>query len=245
MFRQDASQYVRYDDHVANDRISEVGVLDKAAALLDALAESGGPFALAQLASHTQIHRATAHRLLKALEIHGYARMDDAAKWSLGPRLLYLGQQAAVGLPLRKVALPALSALRDATTESVQLFVRQGEYRVCIASLESPHGLRTIVHIGASMALPLGSAGRLLSDQAAAIRVRRSPGWVQSIGEREAGVASVSAPIFDTLGTIQAAVSISGPIERLTRDPGTRYGAAVGEIARAIERSAGWQPRLT
>jgi DNA-binding IclR family transcriptional regulator len=228
---------------VANDRISDVGVLDKAAVLLDALAETGGPFSLAHIATRTTIHRATAHRLLKALEIHGYARMDDAARWSLGPRLLYLGQQAAVGLPLRKVALPALTALRDATTESVQLFIRQGEHRVCIASLESPHGLRTIVHIGASMALPLGSAGHLLSDPAGALRVRRTPGWVQSVGEREAGVASVSAPIFDSLGAIQAAVSISGPIERLSRDPGTRYGAAVGEIARAIERAAGWAYR--
>ncbi len=224
---------------MANERISEVGVLDKATIILDAVAEPGGPFTLVQLATRTNIHRATAHRLLKALAVHGYVRSDDVARWSLGPRLLYLGQQASAGLPLRDVALPALTALRDATAESVQLFIRQGDDRVCIASLESPHGLRTIVRVGATMALPLGSAGQLLAETPASQEKRTQP-WVASVGEREAGVASVSAPIFDSSGNMQAAVSISGPIERLSRDPGAKYGQSVSGAARSIELAAGW-----
>jgi DNA-binding IclR family transcriptional regulator len=63
------------------------------------------------------------------------------------------------------------------------------------------------------------------------------------VGEREAGVASVSAPILDR-GSIIAAVSVSGPIERTTKHPGRRYGEAVVAAARRIERDSGLRPDL-
>jgi DNA-binding IclR family transcriptional regulator len=127
--------------------------------------------------------------------------------------------------------------LRDATGESAQLYVQDGDRRVCIASLESPHGLRTIVPMGASFPLDVGgSAGKLLL---AAADGRPLKPWVQSVGEREAGVASVSAPVCDDAGTIVAAVSVSGPIERTTRQPGKRYADDVEAAARRIERDAG------
>jgi DNA-binding IclR family transcriptional regulator len=220
---------------VSRDRISEVGVLDKAAHLLDALAQPNGPFSLVQLAASTGLHRATAHRLLRSLEIHGLARIDDATRWSLGPRLVHLGQRAAVGLPLHNLAMPALAQLRDTTGESAQLYVRQGDQRVCVASLESPHGLRTIVQVGALMPLHQGSAGRILGGEGVS-----ESGWIASVGEREAGVASVSAPIYDSAGIVHAAVSVSGPIERITRQPGARYGADVLLAAKAIAQAAGW-----
>ena len=66
--------------------------------------------------------------------------------------------------------------------------------------------------------------------------------WAQSVGEREAGVASVSAGVLDADGVAVAAVSVSGPIERTTRQPGARYGDAVVEAARSIERAIGLTP---
>jgi DNA-binding IclR family transcriptional regulator len=65
------------------------------------------------------------------------------------------------------------------------------------------------------------------------------PEWVQSVGEREAGVASVSAPVCAGDGRVLAAVSVSGPMERTTRKPGARYAADVIAAARRIERAAG------
>jgi DNA-binding IclR family transcriptional regulator len=64
-----------------------------------------------------------------------------------------------------------------------------------------------------------------------------SRGWVESVAEREAGVASVSAPVLGAGGAVVAAVSVSGPIERLTRSPGRLHAAAV--VAAAAELSAG------
>jgi DNA-binding IclR family transcriptional regulator len=218
--------------------VSGVGVLDKAFSVLDALEDR--PRSLAELVEATGISRATAHRLATALEAHGLVRRDDDGRFALGARLVALGRAATESMPLAAAATDALAELRDATGESVQLYVRDGEQRVCVAALQSPHGLRTIVPLGASLPLDVGSAGRLLGDDpSVARRAVDGHGWVASVGEREAGVASVSAPVRDASGHVVAAVSVSGPIERTTRQPGRRYGAAVVEAAARVEREAG------
>ena len=209
--------------------VSGVGVLDKAVAVLDALEDR--PLALGGLVAATGLSRATAHRLAVALEDHGLVRRDAEGRFALGLRLLALGRAAGAAVPLAAAARPALEVLRDETGESVQLYVRSGERRVCVAALESPHGLRTIVPLGAALPLDRGSAGRVLSGTT-------DRPWVQSVAEREAGVASVSAPVVGRDGDVVAAVSVSGPVERTTRSPGRRYGAAVARAAAAISRLA-------
>ncbi|MCD9623689.1 IclR family transcriptional regulator [Rhabdothermincola salaria] len=213
--------------------VGGVGVLDKAVAVLAVLEVE--PRSLAELVEATGLTRATAHRLAVALEHHGLVRRDDEGRFALGARLVALGRAASEGLSLVDAAGPALAELRDATGESVQLYLREGEVRVCVAALESPHGLRTIVPVGARLPLGAGSAGRLLAEPDALPR----RGWVDSVGEREPGVASVSAPVLDADGRIVAAMSVSGPIGRTTRAPGRRYGAAVVAAARRLERDAG------
>lgn len=208
-------------------------MLDKAAAVLSAL--EAGPRSLAALVEATGLSRATAHRLAIALEGHGLVRRDDEGRFTLGLRLVALGRAAADAVPLREAARPALEMLREATGESVQLYVRHGDRRVCVASLESPHGLRTIVPLGASLPLDRGSAGKVLRGEPQA----EERGWAESVGEREAGVASVSAPVRAADGTVLAAVSVSGPVERTTRAPGRRYAEAVLSAARRIEADAG------
>jgi DNA-binding IclR family transcriptional regulator len=219
--------------------LSGVGVLDKALAVLDAL--EGRPRSLAELVEATGISRATAHRLATALEAHGLVRRDDDGRFALGTRLIALGRAAVDAVPLAAAAADALEELRDATGESVQLYVRDGDQRTCVAALQSPHGLRTIVPLGASLPLGVGSAGRLLADETPETSLAPG-GWVASVGEREAGVASVSAPVRDAAGQVVAAVSVSGPIERTTRQPGRRYGPAVVAAARRVEREAGLRP---
>ena len=213
-----------------------VGVLDKAVLVLDVLEVE--PRSLAELVDATGLPRATAHRLATALEEHGLVRRDDEGRFTLGTRLVALGRAATEAFPLAGAAHKALRELRDATEESVQLFVPESDRRVCIAALQSPHGLRTIVPLGASLPLlGLGSGARVLNGELGA------GGWTESVGEREAGVASVSAPVLDR-GSIIAAVSVSGPIERTTKHPGRRYGEAVVAAARRIERDAGLRPDL-
>jgi DNA-binding IclR family transcriptional regulator len=206
--------------------VGTVGVIDKAVAILAALESQ--PLGLADLVGVTGLSRATTHRLATALEAHGLTRRDHEGRFALGARTIALGRAAETTWPLAARARPALAHLRDATGESVQLFVRHGDVRVCVASLESPHGLRTIVETGAELPIEQGSGGKALRGDVG------SGGWAESVAEREAGVASVSAPVTDRRGAVLAAVSVSGPIERLGRTPGRRYGTAVVAAARAI-----------
>src|SRR5947199_98751 len=198
---------------------------------MDALV--AGPKPLAELVAATGLPRATAHRLAVALEQHDLVRRDTEGRFALGFRLATLGRAALDGTPLAQLSRPALAWLRDTTEESVQLYVRDGDHRVCIDSLESPHGLRTIVAVGASLPLDAGSAGKVLRVDPIPAR-----GWVESVEEREAGVASVSAAVRDRHGAVVAAVGVSGPIARTTRRPGQRYGAAVCRAAENIEAAA-------
>jgi DNA-binding IclR family transcriptional regulator len=202
--------------------ISGIGVLDKAVSVLDAL--EAGPLGLGELVAATGLPRATAHRLAVALETHGLVARDGDGRFGLGPRL--------TGRELPLLARPAMERLRDATGESVQLYVRRGDRRLCVAALESPHGLRTIVRVGVSLPLDVGSAGKVLRGEARG----DGRGWAESVEERERGVASASAPVVGAGGDVVAAVSVSGPIERTTRAPGERYGPALVAAARAVER---------
>jgi DNA-binding IclR family transcriptional regulator len=207
--------------------VSGVGVLDKAVVVLDALRVR--PCTLAELQAATGLPRATAHRLATALENHGLVRRDDAGRFVLGLGLIELGRAAADAFPLASTARPVLTRLRDACGESVQLYVREGGGRRCVVSIQSPHALRWIVPEGALLPLERGSAGQVL--RGAPID---GPGWVESVEAREAGVASVSAPVHDHRDEVIAAVSVSGPVERMSRSPGRKFGAAVVASAREL-----------
>src|SRR2546423_598749 len=122
------------------------------------------------------------HRLAAALEVHGFVGRAEDGRFQRGDRL----SQPA----LTTVSRLALQQLRDATSESVQLYVRRGTQRLCVQALESPHGLRTIVPVGALLPLDRGSAGRVLAGVG-------GDEWVESVEERQKGVASVSAAVRD------------------------------------------------
>lgn len=218
---------------------SGIGVVDKAVAILAATADS--PAGLAELVSRTGIPRATAHRLAVALELHRLLVRDADGRFVPGPRLAELAATAAD--PLLERAAEVLAWVRDTCGESAQLYLRDGRDRVCVAAAERAVGLRTTVPVGARLPLTAGSGAQVLLAweppetvaalvQSAAFSDRtlaevRRRGWAQSVGQREAGVASVSAPVFGPGRQVLAALSVSGPIERLGRSPGQRLASVL------------------
>jgi DNA-binding IclR family transcriptional regulator len=219
-----------------------VQVLDRAVLLVDTVARSG-PCALAELVAETGITRPTAHRLAVALERHGVLARDGSGLFVLGGRLA--GWGAAAGRGLVDAARPVLAHLADITGESAQLYVREGDQRVCVAVHERSSGLRDTVPLGAVMPLTRGSGGKVLLAWAAdasrfdvdarALAAVRRRGWAETAGEREPGVASVSAPVRGPASAeVLAAVSVSGPIERLGARPGRRLSGAVTDAARTL-----------
>ena len=226
---------------------SGIGVIDKAVAILDATAHA--PVTLSELVDATGLPRATAHRLAVALEVHHLLSRDGDGRFVLGPRLGELA--AALPDPLVAAAGAVLAWVRDESGESAQLYRRDGDVRVCIAAAERTSGLRTTVPLGARLPLTAGSGAQVLCawldettladllpsatfSERVLAEVRRR-GWAQSVAQREAGVASVSAPVrAPEKGEVIAAISISGPIERLSRAPGQRYAPILVAGARRL-----------
>src|ERR1700733_10159805 len=226
--------------------VSGVGVLDRAMTLVGLLGD--GPRSLRSLALASGLPRPTAHRLLVALEVHGLVGRTPDGAFRLGPRLTELALRAGHGLELGTLAAGVLTRLHDQTGESAQLYVRSGDRRLCVAARDAGTGLRDSVPVGALLPLDAGSGGKVLlawSDDgerfpavpAAELAAIRRRGWAASVAEREAGVASVSAPVLRD-GRLLGAVCISGPASRLGQAACRRLAPAVAAAAAELPAAA-------
>lgn len=220
-----------------------MSVLEKASDLIDCLGQAGEPVSLAYVRSALDMPKSSTHRMLSELAALGIVRRTEDGRYSLGPRLLYWGEAAAETFDLRSVAEPPMRRLRDALGESVHLYVRDNDTRICIAAVEARHELRPFIQLGRPLPLRAGAAGKLLlafaDEEVQRLELRRAradgeklpnaPGarlasqleqiraerWATSVGEREDGVAAVATPIQDSRSRVVAALCISGPTTRL------------------------------
>lgn len=239
-----------------------VGVLDRSMAVLGAVEDGARSFT--EIVVATGLPRATAHRLIRALERHGMLTSSER-RLRLGPRILGLAATALREDPLREIAHPVLEDLSTQTGESAQLFVRDRDQRVCVDSVESSSELRTIVPIGAALPVTAGSAGKVFmawtdeDDRERLIAQMRAPtaatptgdvlrrqlrsirraGGATSVGERAPGVSSISAPVVDAHDDLRAVVSISGPERRIGRGSSDELVEAVARASRRLARALG------
>ena len=259
------------DTTVTADGPSGVGVLDKLMEILDAVESGAGtPSELVRATGMKRPTLVRMTKALEQHGLLGRAdgrrwRLGPRLV-SLGTAAVSGGSYVEA---IREAARPALTRLSESTGESAQLYIRMGDRRVCVASSQSESRLRTIVDVGADLPLTAGSAGKVFLGYGSEAEMRRllkeakplpratridrerferqvfyarRRGWAQSVGEREEGVASVSAPVVESFGVLTAVVSVSGPIQRLGRRPGQHYGSVVMHAAREIERALGVEP---
>lgn len=223
-----------------------MSVLEKASELIDCLGRVGEPATLGYLRSALDMPKSSTHRLLGELTKLGIVRRTNDGRYSLGPRLLYWGEAAAETFDLRGIAEVHMRNLRDKVGESVHLYVRDGNTRVCIAAVEGRHELRPFIQLGRALPLHAGAAGKLLlafadeETQQTVLRRAlaneselpnapgprlsgqleqiRADGWATSFGERDEGVASIAAAIKEPRDRVTAALCISSPTARLGPD---------------------------
>ena len=201
--------------------VTGVGVLDKSVALLDAVERA--PSSATELARQLEMTVSTAHRLASALVVHGLLHRDPNGVYRLGSRMSSTG--------LTEIARQELEQLSAATGETTQVWVRRGDERVSVLTVEPKSELRAVLPVGRT--LPLvdgGSAARVLLAPPGAAP---PGGWVESVSTRTPGIASVSAPIT-VEGQLVAALCLVGPVSRLQPGPGVLHGERVVEAADAI-----------
>src|ERR1700746_1264319 len=246
-----------------------VGVISKVLRILEALQGSSGGLPLKAICDRTGIHKSTAHRFLKHLERERYLIRTEAGAYLIGPRLSQLSPRGNQEATLQAVARPILWELWKSTQETVNLAVLDQGTVLYVDVIESPHefrlssrvGTRRSVHVtalGKALAafLPaelresiLGSLGfqpatpktigNLVQFRQELEKIRRQ-GYAVDDEEAVQGARCVSAPILNSVGTPVAAVSVSGPVTRVTPSLVSALAGAVTSAAHAISDTMGF-----
>lgn len=211
------------------------------------------------LAREAGIGPSSAHRILTALCRKGLVEQERGSdRYELAWGVLRLGRALGGRADLRALSLPELEALRDLTGETLTLWVRSGNERICAECLESPHELRWIAAVGARTPLHAGASGRVLLSQlapeeldrylaeiaadkpaqlpaaAAAATLRRTVAAVRKRGyelaadDRVLGIGGIAAPIGVT-----ACLTIAGPTARCTPE---RLAGWLGALRDSTDR---------
>lgn len=229
--------------------------VERAFDVLEALAAAEGPLPLADVAAATGLATPTAHRLLKTLLGRGYVRQVASRDYGLGPGLMHLGQKATP--ELAALAQGVLVELEEASEETANLAVLDGELVAYIAQVPSRHRMRMFTEVGrrvlphaagvgkailsalpesrvseivARTGLPGYTPSTLTSEPAllADLRESRRRGFAVDDGEQEVGVRCIAVPVPGSLPP--AALSISGPAARVTEEKSVEL---IAELQRA------------
>jgi len=223
-----------------------VAAVDRAMSLMSVFSAAEPTLSLGELASRTGLYKSTVLRMLASLEYAGWIHRMENGRYALGAEVGRLNGVYASSFTLDNVVPPVLKALVAATGESASYHVRQGDARLCLYRVDSPHPVRD--HISAGDLLPLGrgSGGRMLTafdpvlgmaagkDQRLYAQIRKQ-GYFAATGDRLAEVAGISAPVFLRSGAIAAAVTLTVPAHRYS----PQHIDAVVDAARRLTSRVG------
>jgi len=215
----------------------ENGVIavSRALSLMEAFEVGESALTLAELSRRAGMHKTTVLRLARTLALSQYMVQTEDGQWRLGPATGWLGARYQAGFDVNNVVEPALHELVKLTGESASFYVREGAIRACVARVEGPQSVRHHVRIGERLPLDRGAPGRVILAFSGAsgepYESIRERGYQLSMGEREADVSSVAAPVFATNWRLLGSMCISGPSSRLTK-------ARLEKHAKAIIRAA-------
>lgn len=191
----------------------------RAMQVLDAFALGESHLSLAELSRRCSLHKTTVLRIARTLAQSGYLVQREDGDWRLGPATGWLGARYQAGFDVQNVLEPALRALTLASGESAAFYVREGQVRTCLVRVEGPQALRHHARMGEGLPLDRGSPGRVIlafsGEPGALYEEIRQRGYHWSIGEREQGVATISAPVFGMHWRLLGSVCVSGPASRL------------------------------
>jgi DNA-binding IclR family transcriptional regulator len=215
-----------------------VVAVTRALSLMEAFAVGEASLSLAELSRRAGMHKTTALRLARTLALSQYMVQTEDGQWRLGPAAGWLGARYQAGFDVNNVVEPALHQLVKETGESASFYVREGDIRSCVARVEGPQSVRHNVRIGERLPLNRGAPGRVILAFSGApgqpYESIRKRGFHISLGEREAEVASVAAPVFALNWRLLGSMCISGPSSRLTKAKLERHAKAVIRAANQL-----------
>jgi DNA-binding IclR family transcriptional regulator len=219
-----------------------VAAVERAFAIINAFRAGDGSLSLNELAQRTGMYKSTILRLIATLTRERcVVRLDDGT-YQLGAMLLHWGglYQSAVRMDDHVPAI--LRRLAQETGEGASFFIRERNLRVCLFRVDSPKSLRDHIHIGDLLPLDKGAAGRVLTTFDRTLTDEAdfpAHPLIATVGEREADIAAIAAPVFGPQGSLRGAMAISGPAARFAVDAVPSMSKALLDAAIELTRRLG------
>lgn len=227
--------------------------------LLELIADAGGDVTLSELSTAADLPLPTIHRLLRTLVSLGYARQLANRRYALGPRLVRLGEVA--NRKFGQIAMPQLKGLVERLGETANLATIDGDRVIYVSQAPSPHAMRMFTEVGRRAHLHSTSVGKAILADMDDARVReivtragmpartehtitdidalladldetRKRGYAIDDNEQEIGVRCYAVTVPDM--SVPTAVSVSGPVARVSGDFGDRALPVLQEIVAEI-----------
>ncbi len=244
---------------VPGGRTGGVQSLARAFEILEKMADAGGTIGLSQLASDVGLPLPTIHRLIRTLVDLGYVRQERTRQYTLGPKLIRLGETSS--RMLRSWAQPYLAELVDQLGESANLAMLDHDQIVYIGQAPSRHSMRMFTEVGRRVAPHCTAVGKAIlalepQDEVRGLLRRtgmpahtvhtitdpevflaelsrvRAQGYAVDDGEQEIGVRCVAIAVPSAPTPI--AMSVSGPTARMTADLVSRAAPLLVDAARRL-----------
>jgi len=236
----------------------------RAIGLLKGLSQRHPARTLAELCSDSGLSKSTAHRLLAALESESLVARDPNGRYHLGAAVIALGARAFLSNDLRLMVQPALESLAAESAETATLEVLSDKQMLIIGEVSSPHLVCATPEIGTRWPLHATSTGKALLAALPRARVRdllefplkrltvatitdpselsreleiiRERGYASAMEELEVGAAAVGAVLHDPLGDVVGAISIGGPVSRMSIEKLASVGETLCRMARELSQ---------
>jgi IclR family KDG regulon transcriptional repressor len=243
--------------------------VSKAFSIIDFLSPKGETGAsLQEVARQLHMSKSTAYRYLITLEKLGTVERDEKDRFRLGIKLVELAGSMLSNNDLRNQSDAILGELAAQTQETTHLGVPSEVDVVYIAKINSVHSIQMHSSIGTRVPMYSTSLGKAILAHSSAdlfnevvrhgLKVRtpntlvsvealredlervRSRGYSIDAEENEIGLSCVGAPIFNFDGKVVGALSVSGPVERITKEKITELGDLVRDISLRISKRMGY-----
>ena len=250
-------------------RRGRVQALTRALAILNALAEHADGASLTEIAQQVALPASTTHRLLSTLEHEQFVRFDaERARWSVGVQTFIVGNAFLHHRQLVQTARPHLRQLMQDSGETSNLAVLDEGGALCLFQVECGQMMRAMTRLGSRLPLHCSAVGKALLQsmperQRAGILQRHGLprltartitrpadlnadlsrsgrlGYTVDDEEHVVGMRCVAATVCDERGDAVAAISVSGPAARISRERIATLGALVRRTAEIITREFG------
>lgn len=249
-----------------------VQVLDRALAALEVLAARSSECSLAEICAVLKLHKSTVHRLMMVLEQHRLVdKNPDTGRYRLGLKLFEFGSKALGAIDLRRHAKPYLDRLQRELGETVFFCMLDDGQAFYLEKIESQQSVRTACTVGSRAPAYCTAVGKAMlaelpdaevseivrrwglkpitpntitsaSALRAELRAIRSRGYAVDNEEKELGLRCVSAAVRGESGKLLAALSVSGPAFRVTKERVPEIGKAVMQAAGELSYEFGYRP---